>query len=103
MLLFNYCHFRILMYLSLLNKFISDNNILHQITKCFSPTQYIFILCLICIANVDQMHLQFYYIFFCISLASKCIIMYHIIVKPAHTVTCIKRSPFSCPIIENFI
>jgi hypothetical protein len=42
------------------------------------PTQYIFILCLICIANVDQMHLQFYYIFLCISLASKCIIMYHI-------------------------
>ena len=26
-----------------------------------------------------------------------------IIVKPAHAVTCIKRSPFSCPVIENFI
>ena len=25
------------------------------------------------------------------------------IVKPAHAVTCIKRSPFSCPVIENFI
>jgi hypothetical protein len=24
-------------------------------------------------------------------------------VKPAQTVTCIKRSPFSCPVIENFI
>jgi hypothetical protein len=23
--------------------------------------------------------------------------------KPPHAVTCIKRSPFSCPIIENFI
>jgi hypothetical protein len=23
--------------------------------------------------------------------------------KPPHVVTCIKRSPFSCPIIENFI
>ena len=26
-----------------------------------------------------------------------------ITVKPAHVVTCIKRSPFSCPVIENFI
>ena len=25
------------------------------------------------------------------------------IVKPAHAVTCIKRSHFSCPVIENFI
>ena len=24
-------------------------------------------------------------------------------VKPAHAVTSIKQSPFSCPIIENFI
>ena len=24
-------------------------------------------------------------------------------VKPFHAVTCIKRSPFSCPVIENFI
>jgi len=24
-------------------------------------------------------------------------------VKPVHTVTCVKRSPFSCPVIENFI
>ena len=24
-------------------------------------------------------------------------------VKPAHTVTCIKRTRFSCPVIENFI
>ena len=23
-------------------------------------------------------------------------------VKPAHKVTCIKRSPFSCPLLENF-
>ena len=27
----------------------------------------------------------------------------HCTVKPAHAVTCIKRSPFSCPVIENFI
>ena len=22
-------------------------------------------------------------------------------IKPAHAVTCIKRSPFSCPVVEN--
>jgi hypothetical protein len=45
-----------------------------------------------------------------------CISNYHIVmtmrtskikiitaVKPAHAVTCIKRSPFSCPVIDNFI
>ena len=25
------------------------------------------------------------------------------IVKPAHAVTCIKKSCFSCPVMENFI
>ena len=34
-----------------------------------------------------------------------CLETIHIIytVKPAHAVTCIKRSPFSWPVIENFI
>ena len=27
----------------------------------------------------------------------------HNTIKPMHVVTCIKRSPFSCPVIENFI
>ena len=27
----------------------------------------------------------------------------HSTIKPMHVVTCIKRSPFSCPVIENFI
>jgi hypothetical protein len=31
------------------------------------------------------------------------VVIWYSTVKPAHAVTCIKRSPFSCPVIENFI
>jgi hypothetical protein len=48
------------------------------------------------------MHVMMTYFFYCIFLYFFFFVIQHT-VKPAQAVTCIKRSPFSYPVIENFI